>query len=419
MTGVKTIVLLMPLLIGLTFCLCGCQGGVGRESSDPVTASDVEQQTSDMGPAGGNEQPSKNTGAVVSDEKPTSGAEQTTSSQIPAEREPKTLSAQILGADLTGLSFGMEQSELIELLGEPTVLEDGRTLIYTEPPINISIDGAVCTSEVFLLGRSKLYGVYFYMKREEDAMQPYSEIIKAVVDAVSKTSGSPAPIKNDYIFSAENGKALLHLDSEGDNPEFICEKIYWEDGMGLQVFHYNDTFMICCDDSQIDGYFWYNPLAPTLGNDNCLNNIEVPITTESELLRLVDATPISVREEEIEATIFGKEYVFNDGLVVYLTKNVDEEEYSIYYATANSPGYVTQRGLRVGDSVEELIRLYGMPTNVLDERTAERQVRLYGSQPDWMLTANEWTYSTNGDYPSHEFVVVGGYVTQIHIYGRW
>jgi hypothetical protein len=163
----------------------------------------------------------------------------------------------------------------------------------------------------------------------------------------------------------------------------------------------------------------YNPLAPMLGEtDSFLNNIDVLVTREKELLKLVDAMPVSVEEREIGDPYFFKDCVFSDGLKVRLTIDTErDDEYEVYSVIANSPAYVTSRGLRVLDPVEKMIRLYGMPAYVMNERTAEEHVRLYGSQPDW--TDNEWAYSTNGNYTNHEFVVVNGYVTQIYISGPW
>jgi hypothetical protein len=40
--------------------------------------------------------------------------------------------------------------------------------------------------------------------------------------------------------------------------------------------------------------------------------------------------------------------------------------------TANTPEYVTDRGLRVSDPVEKLILLYGMPIYVVDENGVAR-----------------------------------------------
>jgi uncharacterized protein (DUF2164 family) len=398
MTGVKAIVLLATAL----FFLSGCQDAAGSPSDIPaVGAPGIAEEPQEIEKES---EESLETGAIEED-----------IANVP--EEPPDL-MKLFGADMTGISIGMTQEDIISLLGKPTFKNDQWQLIYTEPPIDIEIDGAVCTAEVFRLDHGELMGVYFYMERVKDAERTYDEMIRDITETVSEAYGPPVvPQGYHYgLFNIEGDRLIMQLGGE-DRPEFLCEAKCWENGLSLQFFHYNDNFMI----SYI-GWFLYNPLAPMLGETDSLlkdaQAIRIHVTKERELLRLVGTTPVSVEEGEIGDPYFYKDYVFSDDLKVQLIIDTErDEEYHVHNVTANSPVYVTGRGLRVGDSVEKLIRLYGMPSGVLDERSAETHVRLYGSQPDW--TANEWTYSDDGDYPSHKFVVVGGYVTQIHIYGRW
>jgi uncharacterized protein (DUF2164 family) len=396
MTGVRAIVLLTAVL----FFLSGCQDAAGSPSDIPaVDAPGIAEEPLEV------EEESKEsieTGAIEED-----------IANVPVG-PPDLL--KLFGADMTGISIGMTQADIISLLGKPTFKNDQWQLIYTEPPTDIEIDGAVCTAELFRLDQGELMGVYFYMERVKDAERTYDEMIRDITETVFEAYGPPAvPHGYSYgIFSVKGEQLLVHL-SNADRPEFLCEAKYWENGLYLQFFHYNDNFMICYMDSI------YNPLAPMLGEtDGSLNDITIHVTEEKELLRLVDATPVSVEEGEIGDPYFFKDYVFSDGLKVQLIIDTErDDEYEVHSVTANSPAYVTGRGLRVSDPVEKLIRLYGMPTGVLDERNAEEHVRLYGSQPDWSWTANEWTYSDTGDYSTHDFVVVNGYVAQIRITGLW
>jgi hypothetical protein len=106
-----------------------------------------------------------------------------------------------------------------------------------------------------------------------------------------------------------------------------------------------------------------------------------------ELMKVLKQKPDKEEKEEYEG-LEARTLFFADNTQIYV---VDGAVYSI---NVTSPGYVTPRGLKVGDSTDRLIELYGEPDSKEDE--------------------NHWGYNYNG-YEVFTIIVEDGKVKEMQV----
>lgn len=125
--------------------------------------------------------------------------------------------------------------------------------------------------------------------------------------------------------------------------------------------------------------------------DNTLGNFTSCMPLEEAMQLLPDAFQKTERTADgyITETII----TFDAWTLVFIS--LEGEPYTLYSAETTDPRQATPRGLRIGDSIEILYHLYGIPVQVLD---------------------GIWTFS-DGAYERFQVAVVDGKVERIKLCG--
>lgn len=94
-------------------------------------------------------------------------------------------------------------------------------------------------------------------------------------------------------------------------------------------------------------------VKPIQDDELWLANINLGISL-AEFKKIHPQKPNSIKEGEDEE--FQEiTYSYKDGLEVYIVEN------SVYSIKTSNPNYPTKRGLKVGDTQDKLVKLYGQP----------------------------------------------------------
>lgn len=127
-----------------------------------------------------------------------------------------------------------------------------------------------------------------------------------------------------------------------------------------------------------------------------LNGVPL-LAEESEMLKTVGEKPLSITEvsrpeSERERS---KVYEFGSGLTIEL--ETGGKMWTVWSITATTPKYKTSRGLKVGDTIQTLVALYGVPPGGIGD--------------------NIWSYTSfRGNYSFMSFTVEKGVVKAIRIF---
>jgi hypothetical protein len=116
--------------------------------------------------------------------------------------------------------------------------------------------------------------------------------------------------------------------------------------------------------------------------------------TEDEFLRQLGQPPIERFDTEQDGYVV-RTIVFDEG-TAYLFAGDDVPGFFLSGLVTDKPALTTRRGLKIGDPVETVIALYGLPGYITD---------------------NVWHYyDAAGDYQYHHFTVKGGVLMQIYLF---
>lgn len=117
---------------------------------------------------------------------------------------------------------------------------------------------------------------------------------------------------------------------------------------------------------------------------------------EDEFFAQIDEEPAAIdTHEEPGYSYRSRTYTFSDGLIAIFSDWDDGSGFCLGNMTTTSPKYETARGLKVSDTEERMIELYGEP------RYMDGDVREY--------------VASGGDYIYHRITIENGIVTEINV----